>query len=59
MFYLGGKILTLQDIKNRNNPNDSILISNMEINKWYCVVENNNSWKTIQPLREDDIILDI
>lgn len=57
-YFLGGKILTLDEIKRKNDPADSILISNMECNGWDRVIENNNSWKTVQPLRENDIVLE-
>ena len=56
-YYLGGKILTLPDIKKRNDPNDIILISNMEINKIKKVVENCNSWKVIMELKDEDMVL--
>ena len=32
MYFLGGTIYTLKQIKDRNNPDDRILISNMENN---------------------------
>lgn len=57
-YFLGGKILTMDILKVRNDPKDSILISNMECNHWEKVVENCNSWKWIQPLREGDVLLD-
>lgn len=56
-YFLGGKVLTLMDIKKRNNPEDRILISNMEGNKWGKVVENCNSWKVVQPLRKGDKVI--
>lgn len=56
-YYLGGKIWTLDELKARNDPKDSILISNMNCNGWPRVVENNNSWKWMQPLRDDDEVL--
>lgn len=59
MYYLGGTVYTLKQIKDRNNPNDSTLIRNMEINKYKKVVENNNSWKWTQPLRDGDVVLKI
>ena len=58
MFYLGGKIFTLKMLKERNDPKDKILISNMECNGWKKIVENNNSWKWTQPLRKGDKVLD-
>jgi len=57
MYYLGGKILTLQQIKARNDPKDRILISNMECNKIDKVIENNNSWKATLPFNEGDTLL--
>ncbi len=58
MYYLGGKILTVEDLKARNDPKETILISNMECNQWEKIVENCNSWKWVQPLRKDDTVLD-
>jgi hypothetical protein len=57
-YYLGGKVWTIDDLKKRNDPKDKILISNMESNNYPRVVENNNSWKWIQPLRKGDVVLD-
>lgn len=57
MYFLGGKILTLQQIKARNDPKDRILISNMECNKIDKVIENNNSWKATLPFNEGDTLL--
>ena len=57
MYYLGGEIQTLAQVKARNDPNDEILISNMECNKWDRIVVNTNSWKMTKPLEEDDVIL--
>lgn len=57
-YYLGGKIITLDEIVAQNDPSNSILISNMKCNNWDRVVENTNSWKTTQPLRDGDVILE-
>lgn len=58
MYFLGGKVLTVDDLKARNDPKDRILISNMEGNHWDKVIENCNSWKWTQPLREGDEVID-
>jgi hypothetical protein len=58
MYFLGGEIFTLKDLKDRNDPNDSTLISNIESNKWDRVIVNTNSWKWTQPLMKDDVVLD-
>ncbi len=58
MYYLGGDVLTLEDVKKRSDPRDEILISNMECNGWNVVIENRNSWLITQPLNADDVVLD-
>lgn len=57
MYYLGGEVLTLEDIKSRNNSDDNILISNMECNGWDRVIVNNNSHSFTAPLKDSDVIL--
>jgi hypothetical protein len=59
LYYLGGKIETLDQIKKRNNPAERILVSNMECNGWSRVVTNTNSYKWTQPLYENDTVLDL
>lgn len=51
------KILTLDQIKKKNDPRDSILISNMEINKWNKVVQTTKGWKSTFPLKNGDIVI--
>ena len=58
LFYLGGVTITLDELERRNDPEDRVLISNMRCNNWDSVIENNNSWKWTQPLRDDDVVLD-
>lgn len=58
MYYLGGKIETLAQVKARATKEDSILISNMECNGWNQIITNDNSWRITQALRENDIVLD-
>lgn len=57
MYYLGGDVLTLAEVKARNDREDRILIGNMERNGYDRVIVNNNSWKITQPLHKDDIVL--
>lgn len=59
MYYLDGKVLTLEQVKARNDPTDSILISNMECNCFNKVIINTNSWKWTQPFEPGDIVLHI
>ena len=57
-YYLGGTVLTLEDVKNRKDPKDKILISNMEGNDYDRIVVNDNSWRSTMPLGENDVVLD-
>lgn len=59
MYYLGGTVCTLQQLKDKNDPNDRILISNMQCNGWDRVIENSNSWRVTRPLEAGDIVLDV
>ena len=56
-YFLGGEVLTLKQVKARNDPSDAILISNMKCNKWDKIVDNRNSWRCVQPLRTGDVVL--
>lgn len=58
VYYLGGKTLDADGVK-REIPNCEILLSNMKNNNWPLVVVNDNSWRTIQPLRDGDVVLDM
>lgn len=58
MYYLGGTVMTIADVKARQDPKDRILISNMEGNGWDRVVVNDNSWRWTQPLNEGDVVLE-
>ena len=56
-YYLNCKVVTLAEIKNRKDPKDSILISNMECNKWDKVVQSIKGWQWTQPLEKGDVVL--
>lgn len=57
IYYLAGKVLTLEDIKDRNDSRDDILVRNMEANGWDKVVETCSPWRWNQPLEENDVVL--
>lgn len=57
-YHLGGEIWTLEELKERNDPDDKILISNMGCNNWDKVVINNNSWRHTELFNEGDTLLE-
>lgn len=57
MFYLGGEVLTLAQVK-KTMPTERILIGNMENNGYAKIIVNTNSWKITQPFREGDTLLE-
>ena len=57
--YLGGKVETLSEIEERDDPAESVLRTNMRCNRYDKVVVNTNSWKFIGPLERDDVVLDV
>ena len=58
LYYLGGKVETLAEVKARATADDRILISNMECNGWDRIITNNNSWRWTQPLEPTDVVLE-
>jgi len=57
LYHLGGTILTLEQIEARGRKRDSILISNMRVNNIVKVVENTNSWLSVHPFADGDVLV--
>jgi hypothetical protein len=61
-YYFGGthgKLLTLEEIKAQNDPDNRILINNMENNNWPVVYQTTEGWKLTLPFNPDkDTLLD-
>jgi hypothetical protein len=57
MYFLGGKIETLEEVEARNADDEKILRSNMRCNGIKRIITNTNSWKIVQPLEDDDVVL--
>lgn len=57
MYYLGGKVLTAEEVLSGTDPAASILRDNVRWNRIKRVVVNTNSWKVVQPLNDDDVVL--
>lgn len=58
-YYLGGQVQTREEIEDRNDPSEEILRSNLRANGIDRVVVNCNSWKSVLPLDDGDIVLDV
>jgi hypothetical protein len=57
MYYIGGKVETLEEIYVRGDPRDAILISNMKTNKWDRIIVHRVPYVWTSPLHEDDKVL--
>ncbi len=58
LYYLGGIVETLAQVKARATEKDRILISNMEGNGLKKIITNTNSWRWTQPLEATDVVLE-
>ena len=56
--HLGGRLITVDEVKALNDPSKRILISNMEGNDFPIVIENTNSYRSTQPFNESDVVVD-
>ena len=57
-YFLGGRVETIEEVDARNDPSEKILRANMHGNNIERIVVNDNSWKSTQPLGENDVVLD-
>lgn len=58
LYYLGGTVETLAQVKARATERDTILIANMEGNGHDRIITNTNSWRWTQPLKPTDVVLE-
>jgi|SRR5579872_800893 len=58
MYYLGGTVETLEEVKNRATGDERILVANMEGNGYEKIITSTNSWRWTQPLQPTDVVLD-
>lgn len=56
-YYVGGKVLTLEEIAAKNDPDDRILLSNMRGNDWDRVWQSTEGWRATKPLLPEDTVL--
>jgi hypothetical protein len=57
-YFLGGKVLTLEQVKARKDDSDRTLIQNMESNGIARIVDNRNSFRAALPIGDDDVVLE-
>lgn len=58
-YFLGGRIETYDEVCARNDPKEEILRSNMRNNNIKRVLVNTNSYKSVLPLEENDVVIDV
>ncbi len=56
MHFLGGHLVTYDEVLARNDPKEEILRSNMR-GQWPIVCVNDNSWRTVVQFQEADVLL--
>jgi hypothetical protein len=56
-YYLSGKIETIEQVRERNDPKERILLSNMENNGYKRVIRITRGWSWTQPLDDGDVVL--
>jgi hypothetical protein len=59
IYYLGGKVETLEEVEARNDPAEAILRDNMRSNNISRIIVNKNSWRFTGELHDEDTVLDV
>lgn len=57
VYYLNCRVRTIEEVREKADPKESILLSNMEGNGWKAVVETTKGWKGTYPLEKGDTVL--
>lgn len=58
MYYLGGQVRTYEMVLLMNLPGEDILRDNMRLNGIKRVITNTNSYKSVLPLEDNDIVIE-
>ena len=56
--FISGVLRTVEDVRRDALPDERILLSNMECNDYPIVCETRNSYRSTQPFRQDDFVVD-
>ena len=57
MYFLGGKLETLDEVEARNDPKEDILRSNMRNASSHIVCVNENGYRSTLPFTEKDVVV--
>lgn len=58
-YFINGTVETIDDIKAKHDPNNRILISNMENNGWDRVVTTYSPYRWTQPFGKNDHVVNM
>jgi hypothetical protein len=56
-YFMSGKVETIEQVRERNDPKDRILLSNAENNGYRRVIHITRGWSWTQPLDDGDVVL--
>ena len=59
MYFLGGKVESLEEVKARATPSERTLVWNMEVNKYAHIVTSPGSAGWVSPLEDQDVVLNV
>ena len=57
-YWLGGEVFTLEQLEEKNDPEQRILRANMKNNGYNKCIVNTNSWRFTSFMKDDDVVLD-
>jgi hypothetical protein len=57
MYYIGGKVETLEEVEARNAPDEQILRGNMRGNGYSRIWVSTSGYRWTQPLNDDDVVI--
>ena len=56
-YFLGGKVMTLEEVEARKDRSDKTLLSNMRNNGFKRIITTTEGWSWTQPLKDDDVVI--
>lgn len=59
LYFLGGELVTYDEVCKRHDPSEDILRSNMRGNGYWIVCVNRNGYRSTQPFEPTSVLLDV